>query len=121
VFSAKKKGRKNPGKFSETLQQRFEGKFRVTPGCWPWTGSKTLKGYGQLRWKYNSLVASRVSYELYVGPIPEGLMVRHRCDNPSCVNPDHLELGTAADNSADMVQRGRHNNGSLAIQRGLSK
>lgn len=106
-----KKIRKNPGKFSETLQQRFEKMFYVTPGCWEWVGAKSYKGYGQLRWKYKLLTASRLSYELYTGPIPEGLIIRHRCDNPSCVNPEHLEVGTYQENSDDMVSRGRHNNG----------
>lgn len=99
---------KQPGKFSQTLKERFEEKFYVTPGCWEWTATKSAKGYGQIRWKYEPMIASRVAYALYVGPIPDGLLVRHKCDNPGCVNPEHLELGTSADNSADMVKRGRH-------------
>ncbi len=77
--------------------------------CWPWTGW-TNKGYGRIcagmRGPY--LYSHRVSYELNVGPIPEGLGVLHRCDNPPCCNPSHFFLGTRADNNADMVAKGRN-------------
>ncbi len=94
----------------KTTRERFEAKFYVTPGCWIWTASKTSWGYGQLGRKRGQApaMAHRVSYELYVGEIPEGMVVRHKCDNPSCVNPDHLELGTHSENSRDIVRRGRH-------------
>ncbi len=90
------------------LRERFEAKFYVTPGCWIWTGSKAGNGYGQI-WKDGRLArVNRVSYELYIGPIPDGLVVRHKCDVRLCVNPDHLEVGTHADNARDMIERGRH-------------
>lgn len=71
-------------------------------GCWEWQGGK-CKGYGVI----GGRGAHRVFYERYNGPIPPGLLVRHTCDNPGCVNPDHLELGTKQDNADDMKDRGR--------------
>ncbi len=91
------------------LRERFESKIRVTPGCWHWTAAALPRGYGRFGLPNRKVaLAHRMSYELYVGSIPDGMVVRHRCDTPSCVNPDHLELGTQADNVADMMLRGRH-------------
>jgi hypothetical protein len=77
--------------------------------CWVWIGSPDKHGYGLLfvAFPHRYVPAHRVSYELNVGPIPEGLFVLHRCDNPPCVRPDHLFLGTKSDNSRDMHQKGR--------------
>lgn len=72
-------------------------------GCWPWTGPADKKGYG--RW--GGKVASRHSWELANGPITDGLWVLHHCDNPPCVNPRHLYLGTVVENARDAVARGR--------------
>lgn len=72
-------------------------------GCWKWTGPTDRKGYG--RW--GKKVASRHSWELANGPIPEGMWVLHHCDNPPCVNPAHLYLGTNTENVQDRVARGR--------------
>lgn len=79
------------------------------PGaCWPWIGKSTHPfGYGLVRVNGKTVTAARRIYEVEVGPIPEGQVVRHRCDNPPCCNPAHLELGSVADNNRDTVARGR--------------
>jgi hypothetical protein len=82
-----------------------------TSGCWIWKGSTTTRGYGQF-YSGKMHVAHRFSYEHYKGQIPEGLIIRHVvCDNPLCVNPDHLEPGTHQDNSDDKVAKGRQATG----------
>jgi len=78
--------------------------------CWVWTGAHVPWGYGQigLTGRKNGR-AHVVSWEMHNGPIPDGLWVLHKCDNPPCVRPDHLFLGTVQDNTADMIAKGRHN------------
>lgn len=78
-------------------------------GCWLWTAGALPTGYGSLNWRGKNRLAHRVSYEIHCGEIPHGLHVLHSCDNPCCVNPDHLRPGTDADNIADMIARGRGN------------
>lgn len=87
--------------------ERFWAKVNRTDGCWLWTAASTGRGYGVIQREGRARVAHRVAWELTNGPIPEGLMVRHRCDVRLCVRPDHLELGEHADNMADMRVRGR--------------
>lgn len=82
-------------------------------GCTLWTGCRNNMGYGAVRVDHGGkgkvhIYAHRFAWMLLNGPIPDGLIVRHRCDTPACVNPEHLELGTMKDNSQDMVKRGRN-------------
>ena len=95
-----------------TVTERFWAKVDQSGECWVWTGAKRSKGYGAFAYIKNGDVihgrAHRYSYELHTGPIPAGLFVLHRCDNPACVRPDHLFLGTNQDNVTDMMRKGRH-------------
>jgi hypothetical protein len=77
-------------------------------GCWLWTGTKWNTGYGYFRKNRKIQVAHRYMYALYKGTFDPKLHVLHTCDNPSCVNPEHLFLGTHTDNMKDMTSKGRH-------------
>lgn len=85
---------------------RFERHFDKVPGCWEWK-SAGGKGYGKFTIEQTTCLAHRVSYQLYVGPIPPKALVRHSCDNPRRVNPEHLLLGTDQSNADDRKQRQR--------------
>jgi hypothetical protein len=75
--------------------------------CWVWIAGTSKAGYGRFSWHYRNMHAHRIGYELSVGEIPDGLWVLHSCDNPRCVNPSHLFLGTRQDNIDDMNNKGR--------------
>lgn len=82
--------------------------------CWPWAAS--LKNdYGSFWLQGANDLAHRVAWQMTHGPIIDGLVVRHKCDNPLCCNPEHLELGTPADNTRDMVRRGRASRRALKL------
>jgi hypothetical protein len=86
---------------------RFSEKIRKFPdGCWMWEGSKFNTGYGAFWYKGQNRLAHRLAYEWLVGPIPQDLVVRHRCNVPDCVNPCHLIVGTQAENIADRDRAG---------------
>ena len=77
--------------------------------CWHWNRALNTPGYGVCQNNGRQVGAHRFSYEYFIGAIPHGMLVCHICDNPSCVNPDHLFLGTYSDNAKDMVNKGRNN------------
>ena len=97
-----------------SLRERFAEKTDRTAGptgCWEWTGFRGPKGYGTVHVcdrRYHTQRASRVAWELEYGAVPAGLHVLHTCDNPPCVNPAHLRLGTNKDNVDDRERKGRN-------------
>lgn len=101
------------GKRTQT-EARFWGKINRSGGpdaCWPWLALTRGYGYGKYDVAGRAVIAHRYAYELTYGPIPKGLLVRHKCDNPLCCNPRHLITGTHLDNIADKVARGRVQHG----------
>jgi HNH endonuclease len=97
------------------LLEKLEYCSRVAAnGCHIWIQSVDRWGYGAAYWEGKRWIAHRLSWTAHNGPIPAGLLVLHRCDNPNCINPDHLWLGTNDDNMADMKAKGRARNGVMA-------
>lgn len=96
----------------DDITNRFWSKVDKSRECWIWTAGKDKNGYGKFSIKHISYRAHRVSYAYFVALKPEALFVRalvcHTCDNPACVRPQHLFLGTNQDNMSDKVAKGRH-------------
>lgn len=93
----------------EQAKAAFDSKIRKSEnGCWIWIGACNNKGYGVLTFQAHRAQAHRLSWTLNVGEIPQNTCVLHRCDNPPCVNPEHLFLGTFSDNMKDCYSKGRH-------------
>jgi DNA-binding transcriptional regulator YiaG len=102
------------GKKPKPHTERFDASYMPEPmsGCWLWLGSEHgSNGYGAIKVDGKSMPAHRYSYQRFVGEIPVGMFVCHRCDNPSCVNPYHLFLGTHQDNTDDKVRKNRQAKG----------
>jgi len=99
----------SPARTAETLREAFELHSWIVAdsGCWEWADARDFHGYGALTYEQRTRKAHRVAYESWVGPVPDGHHVLHSCDNPPCINPDHLSTGTHADNMRDMAARAR--------------
>ena len=114
-------GRRRP------LAERFEERVVRIPGkdsCWEWRGAVNNRGYGEVGEggrHCKTLLAHRVAWSLANGPIPDDMIVRHRCDNPICVRPSHLELGTQADNQRDKAVRRRGSRSKAGFPYGVSR
>lgn len=108
-----------PGRAKRPMKSRFEDKYTPEPntGCWLWDAATARGGYGAFKVDGRLCGAHRVAWEIYVGPINCGLSVLHRCDQPLCVNPSHLFLGTSADNVADRESKGRTSRGARHRER----
>lgn len=91
----------------EQVRKAFFDKVNKTNGCWLWTASRNGDGYGMMVFRGRGRGAHRVSWVLHYGEIPDGLRVLHKCDNPPCVNPEHLFLGTQLDNVRDCMAKNR--------------
>ena len=93
----------------EDIKDRFFKKIKINPenGCWEFQGALSRFGHGRIGFRLKIYLTHRLSYEIHNGPIPEGLNVCHKCDNPPCCNPEHLFLGTQNDNVLDAVKKGR--------------
>jgi len=87
--------------------ERFKSKYRESCGCWIWKGSSFLNGYGQFYCDKKNKKAHRIAWEIVNGPIPEGMLICHKCDVRSCVNPAHLYVGTQKENIKDCIERRR--------------
>lgn len=92
------------------VAERFWSHVRIGEGCWEWLGKRNPRGYGRVRISGREQLAHRIAWQLTHGKIPPGKVVLHVCDHPWCVRPDHLRLGTQAENVRDMFRKGRNVN-----------
>lgn len=114
-FNLKRLGGRKP----QPPEARFDASYMPEPmsGCWLWLGTERgSNGYGSLKVDGKLIAAHRYSYQRHVSEIPAGLLVLHRCDNPACVNPNHLFLGTDQDNSDDKVKKQRQARGAALVK-----
>lgn len=105
-------GHRRGSRMRENALDRFMQRIDRSGGdesCWEWTAGKSSRGYGTITVGGVNLGAHRFAFENFVGPIPDGMYVCHKCDNPACCNPSHLFLGTALDNNRDRNSKGRAN------------
>jgi hypothetical protein len=100
----------NAARIRPSVTDRFWKKVQKTDSCWVWIGGLS-HSYGWMGINSRHVLAHRISWELHNGPIPDGLYVCHHCDNPPCVRPDHLFLGTHDDNMNDKISKGRQGHG----------
>jgi hypothetical protein len=105
----------------KTLRERFEQYTRTSSGCWLWIGHRDPNGYGRLNVNGQPLLAHRLSWQLHNGDMGDSYVL-HKCDNPQCVNPTHLFLGTQSENCDDMWSKGRAKPGHVFGEKhGMSK
>lgn len=106
------------GRPAKTAEEVLSRHIKQPSGCWEWQGSKNQFGYGTILrttdGKPKLIGVHRFAYTTWRGQIPDGKHVMHTCDNRGCINPDHLQVGTHADNMRDMVAKGRHSNAQKA-------
>ena len=105
------------------LRDFFHARYVIDPqtGCWNWQGTLSRQGYGEFRWRGTSYRASRIALELDGRPVPADLHACHHCDNPACVRPSHLYVGTSKDNARDAADRGLLRRGELHPQAKLTE